>query len=191
MKTGRLKLILLIILLFILQSPVFAALGNQLKQDVTIDKFTIVGFTSKAINSETEYNQYKHPQSYENLLSTLESLGNYIPSKKDVDIFSNKDDLVYISILTNTPITVSLSVVDINGTKGLFNDKGNNIPVFIYNQDFGNDDKKTNLTVDTVKSANSYQIFSYPILFYALKTDVDKAPSGRYVGTIKLTIKTV
>lgn len=186
MKNRGLRLIILFSILVLLQSNIFSIDPSYLEQDVRIEQIIKVGFTSKKVNSEAEFNFYKHPETYENLLSSQASASSYFPSKDEHILICNSDNLVYLSIVTNVPVEIDLEVNKVDGkTKGMQNKNGSIIPFYFYNEGFSSSFKNTRASWNI---GSGYQVNSYPIMIYALKSETTNVTSGRYVGSINVVI---
>ena len=186
MKNRGLKLIILFSILLFLQSNIFSIDPSYLDQDVKIEQIIKVGFTSRSVSSEAEFNFYKHPETYENLLSSEVTASSYFPSKGEHILICNSDNLVYLSIITNVPVEINLEVNRVDGkTKGMQNINGSIIPFYFYNQKISSEFKNTQSKWDI---GSGYQVNSYPIMIYVLKNDTINVTSGRYVGSINVTV---
>lgn len=186
MKNRGLKLIILFSILLFLQSNIFSIDPSYLDQDVKIEQIIKVGFTSRSVSSEAEFNFYKHPETYENLLSSQTNASSYFPSKDEHILICNSDNLVYLSIVTNVPVKINLEVNRVDGKiKGMQNKNGSIIPFYFYNQGFSSSFKNTQSSWEI---GTGYQVNSYPIMIYTLKSETTNVTSGRYVGSINVTI---
>ena len=184
MKTGFNKIIILIVLFLIIEIPVFAALENKLQQDVTIGEILKIGFTKSKVTTEAEFLQYKYPEGYELLLnhpatSIGSKTGEYITNLNE-----NGEETVFLSLISNLSCEIRVEVEKKDGY-GLFNGNTGRLNVYLYNAELQKEYKRT---IASAKFDVGYKIYSFPLVIYVLKNDLEGKPSGRYVGTIKVTV---
>lgn len=185
MKTGLNKIfILTLFIILIIECPVFAALESQIKQDVTIGEILKIGFTKSKVTTEAEFLQYKYPEGYELLLnhpatSIGSKTGEYITNLNE-----NGEETVFLSLISNLSCKIKVEVEEKDGY-GLFNGNTGRLKVYFYNAELQNGYQNTNAEA---KFDVGYKIYSFPLLIYVLKEELEGIPSGRYVGTIKVTV---
>ncbi|MGN0907193.1 MAG: hypothetical protein ACI4NM_08595 [Bullifex sp.] len=186
-------LIILAVLLALLPHVLFAesiSASGSLTQSVTIDPTFAVGFTSKAITRVTELNQNKYNDSYEHVLSTVQTA----PRDSSKTIITNVDNPLFLSVVTNTEVKIKIEVGKVDGAtnnnqKVLTNGSTGEIPLYFYNETFLDQLQKTNQEFKV--DGGSYRAVSYPLIVYVYETDVKSAPGGEYHGTIGVTISAV
>ena len=186
MKTGLNKIfILTFFIILIIECPVFAALESQIKQDVTIGEILKIGFTKSKVTTEAEFLQYKYPEGYELLLnhpatSIGSKTGEYITNLNE-----NGEETVFLSLISNLSCEITVEVEKKDGY-GLFNGNTGRLHVYLYNAELQKEYKRTIASTKFVDIG--YKIYSFPLLIYVLKEELEGIPSGRYVGTIKVTV---
>lgn len=186
-------LLILAVLLALLPHVLFAgniSVSGSLNQTVKIEPTFAVGFTSMEITKVTELNHYKYNDTYEHVLSTVQQA----PGDSTKTIITNRDNPLFLSVVTNTKVKISVEVGKVDGTtlnnnKVLTNGGTGEIPLYFYNDTILNQLKKTYLEFPV--EGGSYRAISYPLIVYVFESDVKAAPGGEYHGTIGVTISPV
>lgn len=183
----KLRGILILAVLFaLLPHVLFAEATASITQSVTVGKYSAVAFTSLPVSNYTQFNLYKCDPSYENQLTKVESASNYFSSKKQM-LITNADEPIYLSIATNTSVEIKLEVKqNETGKKGLTDGSRNNIPFYIYNAEISSDFENT--LVRKTFNPTTDRVYSFPLILYVEKSEVDKKISGTYSGIIELEI---
>lgn len=182
-------ILILAVLFALLPHVLFAEATASIMQSVTVGKYSAVAFTSQSVSDYTQFNLYKCDPSYENHLTKVESAKDFFPSK-DKMLITNADELIYLSIATNTKVKINLEVKrNETDEKGLTDGFRNNIPFYIYIKDIISDDAKTQVVKEF--DPTTFHVYSFPLIVYVFEEDVKKAPGGEYHGTIGVTISSV
>ena len=186
-------LLILAVLLALLPHVLFAgniSVSGSLNQTVKIEPTFAVGFTSKEITEVTELNNYKYNDTYEHVLSTVQQA----PGDSTKTIITNSGNPLFLSVVTNTKVDITVEVGKVDGTKlnnqkVLTNGGTGEIPLYFYNDNILNQLERTYTKIEF--DSKSYQAISYPLIVYVFESDVKAAPGGEYHGTIGVTISPV
>ncbi len=179
-------LIILAVLFALIPHVLFAETAASITQSVTVGKYSAVAFTSLPVSNYTQFNLYKCDPSYENILSKEDSASNYFSSNKQM-LITNADELIYLSVATNTAVSIKMEVKpNETGKKGLTDGHGNNIPFYIYNAEISQG--FCNTLVQKTFTPTTDRVYSYPLILYVEKSDVEGKTSGTYRGIIELEI---
>ena len=186
-------LLILAVLLALLPHVLFAgniSVSGSLNQTVKIEPTFAVGFTSKEITEVTELNNYKYNDTYEHVLSTVQQA----PGDSTKTIITNSGNPLFLSVVTNTKVDITVEVGKVDGTKlnnqkVLTNGGTGEIPLYFYNDNILNQLERTYTKIEF--DSKSYQAISYPLIVYVFESDVKAAPGGEYHGTIGVTISSV
>ena len=173
-------LLILAVLLALLPHVLFAgtiSVSGSLNQTVEIEPTFAVGFTSMEITKVTELNQNKYNETYEHVLSTVQSA----PGDSTKSIITNIDNPLWLSVVTNTKVNIKVEAL--NNAK-LSNGGSGEIPLYFYSESIND---PLNVSVE----GGSYRAISYPLIVYVFESDVKAAPGGEYHGTIGVSISTV
>ncbi len=186
-------LLILAVLLALLPHVLFAgniSVSGSLNQTVKIEPTFAVGFTSKEITEVTELNNYKYNDTYEHVLSTVQQA----PGDSTKTIITNSGNPLFLSVVTNTKVDITVEVGKVDGTKlnnqkVLTNGGTGEIPLYFYNDNILNQLERTYTKIEF--DSKSYQAISYPLIVYVFESDVKAAPGGEYHGTIGVSISAV